>query len=293
MPNKPAAVIRCALRKARMASGAYRRGDVAIRHPARVIVGLLAALIFCAFLVQVPGCVLALSPKIGRVINHDSGEGIPGAAVVAMGQRGTTQPRWCCGGMPVCTYAVIAYTDKDGYYQLPSAWTRASVGEPGDVEHWWKLYVSKKGYVTEGTKLPMPVNSMGWVLDGTFNYWDSRSGFFSWNGLGVKILPLELKQAELALKERVAYFLSTGLTTTWNCITDEPYRSQMQSAVRAFYEDQQAYVCHASPDETADAKTVERLYGISGNFHAFENRLKQLDPRFVVRKANSQRISIW
>ena len=114
---------------------------------------------------------MALSPKVGRVIDRDTGEGIPGAAVVA---EGTFAQHGLWQGSHGCTYAVIAYTDKDGNYWLPSVFSHFSFGTPGaNPRQWWEINVGKAGYVPAGTILPLQFDSAG-GLQAKIPSWDSR-----------------------------------------------------------------------------------------------------------------------
>jgi hypothetical protein len=256
-----------------MAPGAYRRCKVAIRHVGRWICATILAVVLWAFSLQVPGCVATLGPKIGRVIDKDSGNGIADVAVVADGhfmQSGLWQ------NFQTCTYSVIAYTDKDGNFELPNAFSHMTIGMPyAGPTQWFELTASKSGYVPGDVALPFKFDVLG-SLHESVRSWSSLNQPRSWTDVYTRMPNLELKRAELTLKERVALFPTTGLTAFEGCPTDTEFVLQMQSAVRDFYRAEMKSVCNSPPDEQMETSTVGVLGSNAFDHDKFSKRLSQL-----------------
>ena len=107
---------------------------------------LIVALIFLPFLSQAPGCVMANSPKVGRVVDEVTGKGLADATVIASARFNVELPSGGSGSdMP---YRVIARTDRDGNYFIPSTWSHIRFALPGmDAREAWVITVYKPGYV--------------------------------------------------------------------------------------------------------------------------------------------------
>jgi hypothetical protein len=144
----------------------------------------------------------ALSPKVGRIIDHNSGQGIADVDVVVSGwysQKGAWRD------VSSCTYVATTKTDDNGYYHLPSEYSHLVLGSPwADPENYWYLYASKNGYAKADAKWPLQYDVVGGTIG--IPRWMSRSKVFQRNGLEIQISPIELMQVDMTLKQRVAYF---------------------------------------------------------------------------------------
>jgi hypothetical protein len=242
------------------------------RSKGKSVLGTVGLLILIAFFPQIPGCIGALGPKYGRVIDQDTGEGVPGVAVVEEGrfaQNGLWQ------GSQTCTYGKIAYTDSGGNYVLSSALSRVSVGIPFASPHEWStLRASKSGYVSAETATPLKIDYMGGLQE--LPPWDSRISSSSWNGFWLSVPALKLRRVDLSLKERVAYFLTSGLTVHLGCPVDQADLVTLSTAVRNFYQSEIDYVCGATTEETIDTRTLSSLAIFASDYPKFEKRMNQL-----------------
>ena len=132
---------------------------------------LVAAAVLSVFLFVAPRFLPALGPKTGRIIDHDTGEGIAGATVVA---RGSFEGNGGWRSIHFCTYASMTITDKDGYYSLPSEYSHWTFASPSiNSENVWLMFASKDGYVQADVKWPFDYDSNGrprvdtWTSTGT------------------------------------------------------------------------------------------------------------------------------
>src|SRR5437660_817150 len=75
-------------------------------------------LILAIYFPQMRGCVTVFSPKVGRVVDVTTGQGVPGAAINAASRLGAEGH-----GSGDGVYRVITYTDADGNYRVPGTWS--------------------------------------------------------------------------------------------------------------------------------------------------------------------------
>jgi hypothetical protein len=91
------------------------------------------------------GCMEAFAPKLGRVVDVTTGEGLPGASVIAVGVLYGTYG----GGDEV--YRIATTTDKDGVFTIPGtafrAWPSLPFRPPGGGAHVrWLVTTVKPGF---------------------------------------------------------------------------------------------------------------------------------------------------
>lgn len=166
-----------------------------------VIVG---GAILLVFLPQIPSCVMANTPKTGKVIDATTGKGMPDVLVIAAA-RFYAGPV-IHGSANSAPYRIITRTDSDGNYWIPNTWMHTTFGLPGtDPRERWVITAFKLGYVVEGDEEALN------VFDefGNAKY-VPRSVVYSpsamWLGFVVHVQPLVLKPTQLTLKEASVYY---------------------------------------------------------------------------------------
>jgi hypothetical protein len=228
---------------------------------------------FLAFVFIAPSFFPAFSLKVGRIIDHDSGQGIADADVVVAGwysQKGSWRD------VSFCTYVAITTTDQNGNYHLPSEYLHMVVGLPSaDPKNSWYIYASKDGYVKADTKWPLQYD-----IDGSargITRWDSRWYVTPRSGFEIQIPPIELMQVDISLTQRIAYFRETGFGA--NCSDDLTYLKPMRQAVRRFYESVTHVICTSAENDTIESTTVNLLTLWADDTQEFMAAWQALDPQ--------------
>ena len=240
------------------------------------IVGIMA--IPALFVTQVPGCMRSQAGKSGRVINHDSGEGIDGITVVAEGY--IEESNWAMGSKR-CTYLDLVKTDSSGYYHLPSHFGHFEVGAPwSDPEHIWEISVGALGYVPSGTKLPLAWD-VGGTLRSSIPHFIYRKAAV-WDGVTVRVPDIGLTQLNMTFEQEVELFSYRGFTKFYDCdIGSADAVEAMKNGIRDFYKHEENYVCTAPGDATADATTASALYAFAARPENFRASLEHVVPNFI------------
>lgn len=247
------------------------------RHATKRLVALgvstAVGVALLVFFIVLPSYLPALAPKTGRIIDHDSGQGIADADVVVSGwysQRGAWRD------IDFCTYVAITKTDKEGYYHLPSEYSHVVVSTPSsNPENIWYLYASKDGYVTAGTKWPLEYDIDGGVKG--VSRWDSRSHSNTRAGSAIAITPIELMQVHMTLQQRIAYFRETGLSTY--CSDDNSYLAPMRQAVHEFYQSVLNEICSSAENDTIPSTSVNYLMLYADEVQDYIAAWRKLDPQ--------------
>ena len=242
------------------------------------LVALTAITIVAAlFVVQVPGCVRSIAGKSGRVIDHDTGEGLANVPVVVEGF--ITQNNWATEDKR-CTFLEMTKTDAGGYFQLPNHFGLFDVGVPwSSPEHYWTIAVGENGYVPAKTKLPLE-----WDNDGSLNSSIPRfntSKNVSWQGMAEAIPTIELMQLSTTFDQEVEMFSRRSLDQFKQCDAVESQDlNAMKTATSEFYRHAENYAC-AVPAAWADARTARSLYWLASEPDKFRESLELAAPNFL------------
>ena len=117
---------------------------------ARYVIWFLILLIVVPHLPQVPGCIAAHMPKSGRVVDVETGKGLPDAFVIASA-RFLSEPFLFGPSGYSILYNVIVRTDADGNFRIPSTWLDFKMGGPGsNARTIWIVTVFEPGYAVVG-----------------------------------------------------------------------------------------------------------------------------------------------
>lgn len=159
---------------------------------------IVLCLVVLPFSAQIPGCMMANTPKFGRIVDV-TGKGVSNIAVIAHGEFGAE--RYNGGLTREYTYRVVTHTDADGNYWIPSTWTHIRFALPGmDAQSRWYITALKPGYAI-ATDIPaigkldkIPPKSLA----------DSPSAL--WLGLAIRVEPIEMRPVTLSLEAASGYY---------------------------------------------------------------------------------------
>jgi len=160
-----------------------------------LVATLVVLLPFC---VQIPGCVMAYSPKHGRVVD-EQGHGVAGATVVAMAHFHAIG--WIHGSANRYNYRVVAQTDAQGDYQLPNTWMYASFALPGmDANTTWTVIALKPGYIMKADEQSVQRADIETPSV-------SHNPSAVWLGAGVRVAPIEMRPVGTqSLADMITYY---------------------------------------------------------------------------------------
>lgn len=244
-----------------------------------LVPAVLCALVASAFLPQVPDFWRATVPKVGTIIDHDTGKGIPGAVVVATGYT-SSQVGWGGGGGG-CSYFIIRTTDENGTYRLPSTYRYFHWGVPGTgALHEWRMFTSKDGYIQANTKLPLPVDA-GADFQALIPIWNSNSHNLVRRGGELEIPPIELMQFDATFEQKIAMRLYTGLNPLQACqeISKED-QELVRSINKGFYLDLEQDICKSGGDQSFNDLAIRNLYVLAPQRQKFEAQILKNAPSF-------------
>ena len=221
-----------------------------------------------------------MAPKVGTIIDHNTGKGIPGAIVVAEGY--VSSPGDWGGSGGGCSYLVIGATDDNGRYRLPSTFHYFHWGFPGSGnEQQWRMYMSKDGHIQANAKLPLPSDSGG-DFQRLIPIWNSYGRQTQWRGFEVEIPPVELMQFDASFEQKIGLRWYAGLSQIDGCGAISPGDLEtVRSMNKAFYLEQEQYVCEATSNQTTNDITVQKLFRLAPHRQKFEAQLLQVAPSFL------------
>jgi hypothetical protein len=171
-----------------------------------IIVGLLGLLI----LPKLPGCVMAHSPKYGRVVDAVTGKGIPDAVVLASAFYTDDPVGLPIGHSPsgsgVVLYHVATRTDENGSYRLPTTSPNPRILVPSIRPRFrWVVTAYKWGYGVVGDeKAWSTFDEYGraeWRPPST-----TETPCATWLGLVVRVCDLRMTKVDLTLREAAYYY---------------------------------------------------------------------------------------
>lgn len=235
-----------------------------------------ALLVLLALLVlpQMLSAPMVYSAKAGRVVNEATGKGIPGVTVLA---KGNFSAGLYYGSQNACLYGLSVLTDADGYFELPSTWSRAPIGLPffGKPRTTWDFSVVKPGYVMVGDKARMEFDEAGYLK--SFIGFQANPFIASWSGYKVRIAPIKMEVANLSLPEQVAYYGTMAAAGCSNDVTSVRANLAWEHQMFNYWKPQ---ICGASSNDTVNTPTAFALTGVAPDFAKAKRRLIELDPEF-------------
>lgn len=228
---------------------------------------------------QIPGCVMANSPKKGRVVDKTTGQGMADVAVIATAEFSADNGfRFHGGGGgPRCTYKVVTFTDNNGDYSIPNQWLHMTFGIPllqSESETTWTLTALKPRYaIVEDADDYLAMTDLGVQYNGPNSV--GRSPPATWWGLFVSVAPIEMKPVESTLRKQVFYYvrlLSPGVCGT---NTHSPNEIKIRKAI---YDELLPLVCREDPDAKLNWEQMGRLGLFSPDESKFRQRMRELTP---------------
>lgn len=255
-----------------MACGASRRCEV-VRS--RVMVGLWIAgsLILLLFLPQIPGCVMANTPKTGRVIDAATGKGLAHVAVIAAAEFNAQN--LIHGTNSSCRYRIIAYTDADGSYWIHNTWLDLAFGLPGtDPRLRWVVTAFKPGYAIEG-------DEGAWTFDeyGAAKKWPASviwSPSSWWLGVVVRVNPIRMTPVQLSLKEAAVYY--GNIISAGACNSAMPLSVEERELRKTGYDIFLPKVCEMPPDTEMDMTEADAFSAFTYHIERSDVSLRRLEP---------------
>ena len=234
------------------------------------VLGVLVILLLLAYAREIPEIVSAYSAKTGRVIDKDTGKGIPGVTVLVHGwfnEGGLFQ------GSQGCTFAALGYTDADGYYVTPSGWRHLTPGLPiWDPHNNWTINVVKPDYTLVDSNNRQTPAGRGATVSS------------AWQGLAVAISDIAMKKVDLPLNERVHDYAIT-IGGGGGCVKVNP--DVYERMHREVFADLKSHTCALAADTQLDEPTVfgltsfsTYLYGDSRSVERVNEKMTKLDPAF-------------
>jgi hypothetical protein len=222
-----------------------------------------------AYAREIPEIVSAYSVKTGRVVDKDTGKGIPGVTVLVHGwfnEGGLFQ------GSQGCTFAALGYTDTEGYYATPSGWRHLTPGLPiWDPHNLWTINVVKPDYTLVDSNNRQTPAGRGATVSS------------AWQILAVAVSDITMKKVDLPLKERVEDY--GNVIGGGGCVkvNSEVYDRMHQE----IFADLKSRTCALGRDAQLDESTVfgltslsTYLYGDSRSVERVNERMTKLDPAF-------------
>lgn len=206
--------------------------------------------------------------KEGRVVDVNTGKGIPHAAVIAAATMSGSN--FIHGSAYGTLYRVTTYTDELGDYRIPSYWSNVVLWFPplpGTAPTiTWVIAVLQPGYGVVGDEL-------AWQFDGAI--FPSASGPpASWRGTVVKVDPIEMKRVAFTLKEAAVYY-SRILSVAPTYRGHDPEQAKLLKMVSDILLPQ---VCGMDPNSTVDGTAGRSLSGLVEDPYVSSGRLLQLEP---------------
>jgi hypothetical protein len=202
-----------------------------------------------AYAREIPEIIDAYSAKTGRVVDKDSGKGIPGVTVIV---QGSFNSAGLFQGSHGCTFAAFGNTDAEGNYRTPSGWMHVSPGLPiWDPHNTWTINVVKPGYTLVDSNNRLTPHGRGANVSST------------WNVLAVAVADIAMQHVDLPLKERVDdYAYADGSAGCIKVNPDLYFRMK-----REIFVDLKAATCALPADASVDSPTVFGLTSFSANFN--------------------------
>lgn len=182
-------------------------------------VGCALALLVCVpMLVNLLGSAAVYAAKRGRVVDVTTGKGMPGVFVIATGDAyGQVFNPVSSGGFDDPLYRIVARTDANGDYTIPSTWAHAEIWFPPipfllKLQAEWKITAFLPGYAVVG-------DEVAWrSFDDRGHPSYSPRSLHRRTGTTLGLLvnevePLEMRPVQLNLREAATYYASVTRDT--------------------------------------------------------------------------------
>ncbi len=158
---------------------------------------IVLCLVVLPFSAQIPGCMMANTPKFGRIVDA-TGKGMADVAVIALGHFRADSFHGSAAGY---SYRIVTRTDVEGNYWIPSTWTHIRFALPGmDAQSGWYITAFKPGYAI-AADIPA-FGKLDKVVPASLA--DSPAAF--WLGLAIRVRPIEIRPVTLSLEEAAGYY---------------------------------------------------------------------------------------
>jgi hypothetical protein len=234
---------------------------------------VLVAFVFVPFVPQIPGCVMASLPKVGRVVDDATGQGLPDVAVIASAIFNAQSP--VHGSAHDFPYRLVVRTDSNGYFRIPSTWSQMRLSLPGlDARETWVVTAFKPNYaIAHDLDTISQFDSFGRTI---FRPWSTtHSPSADWRGLYVAVEPLRMQQVDLKLNEAAAYYRDViGLGRYV-----EGSSSGVEVALRSeAFNALSSEVCGANESETVSGDVGVAFRAFAFDSTKFITMLRRLEP---------------
>jgi hypothetical protein len=242
---------------------------------ARIIFGILIILLIAPFTPQIPGCIATHRSKSGKVVDVETGRGLPNALVISSA-RFVSDPVFFGPSGNMVLYNVIVRTDAEGRFSIPSTWSDLYIATPGTHPRiTWVVTVFEPGYAVVGDEkawLYMDDYGMPSFLPRSTAQTPELSTADQWLGnLGI----IRMFKPAFTLKQAASYYSTVKGTSNPNFYSPRPDDVAIR---RKGYDLLAPWVCSEDPDSDLDYSTAMSVYGFTlDRIGAIELR-KKLDP---------------
>lgn len=145
---------------------------------------------------------MASLPKVGKVIDSQTGRGIPNVAIIGAAHYDAEPLVHGSANEPL--YRTLTRTDANGEYRTASTWWHTKIGVPGTRPTiTWTIAAYKLGYAVDGDEAHLSADA-----DATSRLPASLKNAPSatWIGGAVAIDPIQMHPVHLALSDAVIYY---------------------------------------------------------------------------------------
>lgn len=231
---------------------------------------------------QVPPILMAHSSKVGRVVDAETGQGMPDTYVVATAVF--SAQGLIAGSANEALCRVVAKTDSDGRFRIPSTWSKARYAMPFlQPSEKWLVTAIKPGYVVVGDEDSL----YAWNKDGSPQLVPSSIVFTPiahWSGFGVDILPIQLQKTSLSSKQALIYFSKLSSLGMRNKFNESPENIELKRSAYTIF---RPYVCALDKDVILDQYEALAYESVAMNSIRFTRNLMNFEPRAIGEGAGS------
>lgn len=242
---------------------------------ARIILGFLIILLVAPFTPQIPGCIAAHRSKSGKVVDVETGKGLPNAFVISSA-RFVSGPLFFGPSGNVVLYNIIVRTDAEGRFSIPSTWSDLHIGTPGthpSVK--WVVTVFEPGYAVVGDEkawLYADNYGMPRFLPRSTARTPELSTADQWLGnLGT----IRMFKPAFTLKQAASYYSRVKSTSNPYFYSTRPDDVAIR---KKGYDLLAPWVCSQDPDLDLDYLTAMSIEGFASDPIGATELRKKLDP---------------
>ena len=230
-----------------------------------------------SYITQLSEILIALGPKSGRIIDADSGDGIPGVIVV---EESWFVEEGLLNRSAGCTSIEMTHTDANGNYHFQDSYYGWEMGFPTRSPHQhFFIHTTKHGYIEATTTWPLIHDSAG-SIQTSYEPWSSTNFKLKMKGSEVEIPPIQLRQVEMSLQDEAKYFFFAGLQKY--CPNSSASVAPLRDATSDFYEYATDKVCRGNDEDPIAKELVESIAIYSPNDSPVFQAMQDLNKKYRI-----------